>query len=70
MLKKIHYKPFYTETHYFLNSNFNFINIKQNICLGEKPFRCLYKPCLKRFRYKGDLSKHIKRYHPGHVQVI
>eukprot|EP00088_Acartia_fossae_P018088 TRINITY_DN20399_c0_g1_i3.p1 TRINITY_DN20399_c0_g1~~TRINITY_DN20399_c0_g1_i3.p1 ORF type:complete len:1235 (+),score=303.28 TRINITY_DN20399_c0_g1_i3:275-3706(+) len=37
---------------------------------GEKPFRCLYKPCLKRFRYKGDLSKHIKRYHPGHVQEL
>jgi len=36
---------------------------------GEKPFRCLFKTCLKRFRYKGDLSKHIKRYHPGHIQV-
>ena len=38
--------------------------------LGEKPFRCLFPTCLKRFRYKGDLSKHIKRYHPGHNQVL
>ncbi|XP_071746728.1 uncharacterized protein [Lepeophtheirus salmonis] len=37
---------------------------------GEKPFRCLMKTCLKRFRYKGDLSKHIKRYHPGHTQPL
>merc|ERR1719474_484212 len=37
---------------------------------GEKPFRCLFKTCLKRFRYKGDLSKHIKRYHPGHTQDL
>ena len=37
---------------------------------GEKPFRCLFKTCLKRFRYKGDLSKHIKRYHPGHMQPL
>lgn len=37
---------------------------------GEKPFRCLFKTCLKRFRYKGDLSKHIKRYHPGHIQAL
>jgi len=37
---------------------------------GEKPFRCLFKTCLKRFRYKGDLSKHIKRYHPGHSQDL
>jgi hypothetical protein len=37
---------------------------------GEKPFRCLLKTCLKRFRYKGDLSKHIKRYHPGHSQQL
>ena len=37
---------------------------------GEKPFRCLLKTCLKRFRYKGDLSKHIKRYHPGHNQQL
>lgn len=37
---------------------------------GEKPFRCLYSTCLKRFRYKGDLSKHIKRYHPGHSQAL
>ena len=28
---------------------------------GEKPFRCLLPTCMKRFRYKGDLSKHIKR---------
>ena len=26
--------------------------------------------CLKRFRYKGDLSKHIRRYHPGHKQDL
>ena len=38
--------------------------------LGEKPFRCLLKSCLKRFRYKGDLSKHIKKYHPGHTQEL
>ena len=38
--------------------------------LGEKPFRCLLKTCLKRFRYKGDLSKHIKKYHPGHTQEL
>ena len=25
---------------------------------------------MKRFRYKGDLSKHIKRYHPGHTQAL
>lgn len=25
---------------------------------------------MKRFRYKGDLSKHIKRYHPGHTQPL
>ena len=25
---------------------------------------------MKRFRYKGDLSKHIKKYHPGHEQVL
>ena len=25
---------------------------------------------MKRFRYKGDLSKHIKRYHPGHTQSL
>merc|ERR1719454_1619795 len=37
---------------------------------GEKPFRCLLKTCLKRFRYKGDLSKHIKKYHPGHTQDL
>merc|ERR1719205_535828 len=37
---------------------------------GEKPFRCLFKTCLKRFRYKGDLSKHIKKYHPGHSQDL
>merc|ERR1712012_725796 len=37
---------------------------------GEKPFRCLFKTCLKRFRYKGDPSKHIKRYHPGHTQAL
>jgi hypothetical protein len=37
---------------------------------GEKPFRCLLKSCLKRFRYKGDLSKHIKKYHPGHTQEL
>merc|ERR1719150_3065615 len=37
---------------------------------GEKPFRCLFSSCLKRFRYKGDLSKHIKRYHPGHTQAL
>ena len=37
---------------------------------GEKPFRCLFSTCLKRFRYKGDLSKHIKRYHPGHTQAL
>jgi hypothetical protein len=37
---------------------------------GEKPFRCLFTTCLKRFRYKGDLSKHIKRYHPGHLQAL
>ena len=37
---------------------------------GEKPFRCLLKTCLKRFRYKGDLSKHIKKYHPGHSQDL
>ena len=37
---------------------------------GEKPFRCLLKTCLKRFRYKGDLSKHIKKYHPGHTQEL
>ena len=37
---------------------------------GEKPFRCLLPSCLKRFRYKGDLSKHIKRYHPGHSQAL
>eukprot|EP00092_Neocalanus_flemingeri_P012486 GFUD01013459.1.p1 GENE.GFUD01013459.1~~GFUD01013459.1.p1 ORF type:complete len:2839 (+),score=729.45 GFUD01013459.1:442-8517(+) len=37
---------------------------------GEKPFRCLFSTCLKRFRYKGDLSKHIKRYHPGHSQAL
>merc|ERR1719219_472653 len=37
---------------------------------GEKPFRCLLKSCLKRFRYKGDLSKHIKKYHPGHTQDL
>jgi len=37
---------------------------------GEKPFRCLFTTCLKRFRYKGDLSKHIKRYHPGHTQAL
>jgi len=37
---------------------------------GEKPFRCLLSSCLKRFRYKGDLSKHIKRYHPGHTQQL
>merc|ERR1719450_769947 len=37
---------------------------------GEKPFRCLFSTCLKRFRYKGDLSKHIKRYHPGHSQPL
>merc|ERR1719389_1288194 len=37
---------------------------------GEKPFRCLFSSCLKRFRYKGDLSKHIKRYHPGHSQAL
>jgi len=37
---------------------------------GEKPFRCLFTTCLKRFRYKGDLSKHIKRYHPGHLQPL
>ncbi len=28
------------------------------------------KTCLKRFRYKGDLSKHIRRYHPGHQQEL
>ena len=38
--------------------------------IGEKPFRCLLKTCLKRFRYKGDLSKHIKKYHPGHTQEL
>merc|ERR1719350_2708877 len=37
---------------------------------GEKPFRCLFTTCLKRFGYKGDLSKHIKRYHPGHLQPL
>ena len=37
---------------------------------SEKPFRCLLKSCLKRFRYKGDLSKHIKKYHPGHTQEL
>ena len=37
---------------------------------GEKPFRCLLPTCMKRFRYKGDLSKHIKRYHPGHTQPL
>merc|ERR1719189_103538 len=37
---------------------------------GEKPFRCLLPTCMKRFRYKGDLSKHIKRYHPGHTQAL
>ena len=37
---------------------------------GEKPFRCLLPTCMKRFRYKGDLSKHIKRYHPGHTQSL
>ena len=37
---------------------------------GEKPFRCLMPTCMKRFRYKGDLSKHIKRYHPGHTQPL
>jgi hypothetical protein len=25
---------------------------------------------MKRFRYKGDLAKHIKRYHPGHLQDL
>ena len=38
--------------------------------LGEKPYRCLHPSCLKRFRYKGDLSKHIKRYHPEHIQDL
>ena len=41
-----------------------------HLILGEKPFRCLLKTCLKRFRYKGDLSKHIKKYHPGHSQDL
>ena len=40
------------------------------LLLGEKPFRCLLPTCMKRFRYKGDLSKHIKRYHPGHTQPL
>ena len=30
----------------------------------------MLKTCLKRFRYKGDLSKHIKKYHPGHTQEL
>ena len=25
---------------------------------------------MKRFRYKGDLSKHIRKYHPGHKQEL
>ena len=37
---------------------------------GEKPYRCLQHACLKRFRYKGDLSKHIRKYHPGHKQEL
>ena len=54
---------------YTLKKSMIFKCVKYISLLGEKPFRCLFKTCLKRFRYKGDLSKHIKRYHPGHSQV-
>jgi hypothetical protein len=40
------------------------------LSIGEKPFRCLQQSCLKRFRYKGDLSKHIRKYHPTHKQEL
>ena len=51
----------------YVDINFMFLII---FFLGEKPFRCLLPTCMKRFRYKGDLSKHIKRYHPGHTQAL
>ena len=54
--------------HYILPINIHYLYIFQ--ISGEKPFRCLLKSCLKRFRYKGDLSKHIKKYHPGHTQEL
>ena len=53
------------ETEYYKKSVFYIF-----LDAGEKPFRCLFSTCLKRFRYKGDLSKHIKRYHPGHSQAL